>query len=274
MSKIRKFFQYLYLLIIFAPVIIYNHVFYISRYAKHPEKYPLNVRYARLRKEIRILFKLWKISYHTIGWNNYADSNKKCIFLSNHMSDIDPLLLIAMSEKPITFVAKIEIKKYPFIGKCLKSINGIFIDRHNIMNQIDTIREIVSKAKDENMPNIAIFIEGTRNKNPEGNVLEYKAGTVKTAYMSGVDIIPVSLYSTFRVLNLKNYLHRYPVYYHFDQRISKEEYKAINNIELANRLENNANNIINNKLRALDKEFISKSKISNRIKKLEIKVDR
>ena len=273
MVKFRKAIQYIYLLIVFGLVVIFYHIFFMKRYSKHPEKYPLELRYRRLRKEIRLLFKLWKIRYHTYGWNNYVEGNNKCIFLSNHLSDVDPLILIAMSERPVTFVAKIEIKKYPFVGACLKAIDGIFIDRHNLMKQVDTIREIVQKAKDPNMPNIAIFLEGTRNKSPEKNVLEYKAGTVKTAYMAGVDIIPLTLYGTFRILSLKCHLHKYPVFFNFDRRIPKEEYKEIPNIELAKKLEDNANDIINNKLRQVDKESIVQMRLTKRAKARETKVD-
>lgn len=273
MSKIRKFFQYLYIVFTFGPIMIFYHIFFTKRYATHPEKYDISLRYAFLRKEVLILFKLWHVSYHVTGWNNYKDSEEKCIILSNHMADIDPLFYIAMSKKPICFVAKKEVAHYPFVGAALKSIGGIFIDRHNLMNQVDTIKEIVKTAKEIDQPNVVIFLEGKRNKNPAGNVLEYKAGTVKTSYMAKVDIIPATLYGTFRILNISNYLKKYPVYFDFAPRIHKEEYASINSVTLAETLEKSANNIINNKFRKLDKEIISKSNHSKRIIKLETRVD-
>lgn len=213
--------------------IIFYDLFYFRKYAKHPEKYPYEERYARLRKLTLSVLKSYHVKYIVEGEENIKNIDGKVLFVSNHLSEADPLVYIALSEKPISFVAKKESLDMPFIGTIIKVLDGIPIDRHNLMNQLSEIKKIVNFIKSNPGPNVMIFPEGTRNKNPETQCLEFKGGSIKMGYMAKVPIVPISLYGSQRILSAKHYLKQYPVFVKIHKPITKEEYAEINSIDLA-----------------------------------------
>ena len=191
--------------------------------------------------------KLFRVKWDVGGYQKFLNSKE------------DAIILLCLSEKPLCFVCKKEIQKYPFFGRIISSIDAIFIDRHNIMNQLDTIRQTVKQAKGEEFGNVVIYIEGTRNKELHKDVLEYKAGTVKTAYMSGIPILPIVTYGCFRILSIKYHLLSYPCYVRFLDPIPKEEYKDVNSVEMAAKIEKMTNEEID-RLRLLDISVLKGSK--------------
>ena len=102
----RKFFQYVKIVLLAVPAILYYHLFYMIRYSRHPEKYPLEKRYKVARKEISYVIGLFKLDYHLEGMDQFVESNEKYLLISNHLSFFDPLMIIIKSEKPVTFIAK------------------------------------------------------------------------------------------------------------------------------------------------------------------------
>jgi len=269
----KKIFQYLRVIFTGGIAIIHFYFWYFLRYSKHPEKYPLETRYKNIRKLMAYLIKCFHVDIHVEGLETVNNLKGKSLFISNHLSDLDPLLLVTLYNQPITFAAKKETMKMPFIGKGLKSIEGIPLDRSNIMNQIGEIRAIVSMIKDENKPNIAIFAEGTRNKIPTSKCLEFKGGSVKIGYMSNVPIVPVTIYGTFRIFSIKSYLKRYPVFVKFGTPIMPEEYKNIPSVELADMLRKQVDDNIK-VYRQLDKIEVYKGKGSLLNKVRETSVDK
>lgn len=242
----RKALQYVRLGLTIGVMIIFYDLFFFKSYARHPERYPLEKRYRRLRELTLAILKSFKVELHVEGKEYLTPKDgEKTLFVSNHLSEADPLILIALSEKPISFVAKEESMKMPFVGTCIRILQGVPIDRHNLMNQLSEIKKIVNFIKDEDTPNVVIFPEGTRNKHPENPCLEFKGGSLKMAYMGKVSITPISLYGTFRVLSLKHFLRRYPVYVKIDKPISKEEYTSITAVDLADNLSNKINLDVN-----------------------------
>lgn len=268
----RKFFQFVKVVLLAGPAVIYYHIFYMCRYARHPEKYPIEKRYKVARKEIRFVINRFRPDYKVKNLDLFTNLNEKCLIISNHLAFQDPLSLISVSEKPLTFVCKKEVFKMPFVGKIAKAIDCFPLDRENLMNQITQIREIVSYLKDPNKPSVLIFIEGTRSKHPEDDPLEFHPGTLKIAQMAGVPIVVAATYGSFRVLDMKSYLRKYPVFYNLTRIIPKDEVKAQVTTEFALSLHKEITDEINS-LRKEDRNYIESLKISKKHKALETAVD-
>lgn len=264
--------QYLKVALICGIPILYYHFRYMIRFAKNPQKYPFEYRYRIVRKEIRFVLKHFGVKYNLKDIESFTKRDEKCLIISNHLSDTDPLVFIAASEKPVTFVSKKETFDFPFVGKIAKALEAFSLDRQNVMNQLSEIKKIVSYLKDENKPSVIAYIEGTRNKRPETGCLEFHPGTLKIAQMANVSLLVMSTFGTFRVLDGKSISRPYPVSISFVDYINKDELKGQNTTQLAENLKLKIENEVD-KLRIYDKSEIENAHISKKRKLLETRVD-
>ena len=203
-------FKYLRAILVCGPRIIFEYFAWMIKYSRHPEKYPLEERYKKVRSLLLFISKWLHVDISVDNIEEYNNRDKACLIVSNHLSNYDPLALICISEKPLTFVAKIETKKFPFIGRIIRAIDGVFLDRKNIRQEIEVIK-YVSKQIEENKLSYCIFPEGTRNKNHNSDMLEFKPGAFKIATKSNCDVILASLTGTYKVLESKYNQNRFPV---------------------------------------------------------------
>lgn len=268
----RKFFQYVKIILLAVPAILYYHLFYMIRYGRHPEKYPLEKRYKIARKEISYVIGLFKLDYYLEGMDEFLESKNKYLLISNHLSFFDPLMIIIKSEKPVTFIAKKEVFDMPFVRQVAKAIEVFPLDRDNVMSQLSEIKKVVNYLKDPNKPSVIVYIEGTRNKFPENPCLDFHAGTLKIAQMAGCPLLVAATYGSFRALSMKSYLRKYPVYFSIIDKINSEDAKKINTNDLAGSLRKQINNKVD-ELRKKDMDYINNMKISNKRKELETRVD-
>lgn len=263
--------KYLRLLIVVGFRILFVFNFYIARYARHPEKYPIERRYQVYRKLVCDVMRAYGVDFKTENLDTYLNIKDRVVVISNHLSMADPLLLSALSEKPITFVAKKETLKMPFIGTALKSIDGVFLDRENLRNQVAQINEIVQRAQKEDI-NICIFAEGTRNKEPGTPCQDFHPGSLKIAYKSDATIIPLAIYGSWRVFSGKINIKRYPCFFHFFPAIEKSDYKDVTTIELAKDLQTEITAKLED-FKKQDLDYIQNMKLSQKKKNELIKPD-
>ena len=160
------------------------------------------------------------------------------VLTPNHQSFMDAVCMIELLKQKSSFIAKKESKKYVLIGKAISSIDCQYLDRDNLRQEIQLMREVKNSLKNENKKWI-IFPEGTRSKNKDYAVNEFKPGSLKMAMSSAVDIYPVAIWGTFRVLNIKeNRFKQYPIYIHIFNPITHNDYKDMTTHELASFIQN------------------------------------
>lgn len=270
--NIKKLFQYIRIVLVCGPVIIYYHFRYMIKFAKHTEKYSLEYRYKIIRKEITFVLSKFHLAYDIKGLDKFINSPTKALLISNHLSFFDPLFIIVNSEKPVSFVVKKETYKMPFAGKIAEALEAFPLDRENIMAQLSEIRKIVDYLKDPSKPNVVIYIEGTRNRHPENTCLDFHPGTLKIAQMAGVPLCVAATYGGFRPLSIHSYLKSYPCFFNLFDKLDVSEVKGAKTTDLAIALKEKVDNNVD-KLRKLDNEFILNSKISSKVKELETRVN-
>jgi 1-acyl-sn-glycerol-3-phosphate acyltransferase len=120
-------------------------------------------------------------------------TNKACIFMSNHVSNLDPPTLIPMIPGRTAAFTKRSIMKIPALGYGMKLAEFIPVDR---VGSVSSAQESVAAAKrvlDKGI-HITTFVEGTRSK--DGRLLPFKKGPFYLAMQTGAPCIPVSLYGT------------------------------------------------------------------------------
>ena len=272
MRKARKLFSYIRIVLEAGPTILFYHLTKMHKYAKHPEKYPLDIRYKNARTVLRRIIKAYRVDIHCSGLENLSNVDGKVMFVSNHLSTADPVALVSLLDKPITFAAKQETLDMPFVGAVLLALDGVPLDRGNIMNQLSQIKLLVNTIKSEKYANVCIFAEGTRNKEPKNPCLEFHAGSIKMAYMANTPIIPITLYGTWRIFSAKHFLRKYPVYVNFGKPIYPSEYKNISSVELSDKLRHQIDQNVN-RFRLLDKKEICAQRLTKKRKLYEIEPD-
>ncbi len=162
------------------------------KYAKHPEDFLDDEKYDTV-------FKLAKLLLYTkhVPKDFYDDKNSKLLqktqlFVANHRSLLDPVLLYVFIYKKCNvrpvFVAKKELKESK-IGFVLDLIDTIYLDRENLREGVKTIETQIGCLK--NNKSIVIFPEGQRNEEPD--ILEFKSGALEAAYKTMVPIQPIVL---------------------------------------------------------------------------------
>ena len=118
------------------------------------------------------------------------------IFMSNHVSNLDPPLLIPLLPRRVTVMVKKELFKLPILGRAMRMADFVPIDRSNRDAAIGSVREaatIVRKGLD-----LVVFPEGTRS--PDGRLLPFKKGSFYLAMDTGVPIVPVTILGTEKLL--------------------------------------------------------------------------
>jgi 1-acyl-sn-glycerol-3-phosphate acyltransferase len=77
------------------------------------------------------------------------------VIIANHDSWLD--IIVSLSVAPVRFLAKAEVRSYPFIGRIARSVGTIFVDRSDKQSR-QAAREALRDTPDR--PPILIFPEG------------------------------------------------------------------------------------------------------------------
>jgi 1-acyl-sn-glycerol-3-phosphate acyltransferase len=130
-----------------------------------------------------------------IGYDQ-LDLSRKYIFMSNHVSNLDPPLLIPRLPFRVTVMVKKELFKVPILGPAMRLANFVPIDRRNREAAIAGVREAEETVRKG--LHMVVFPEGTRS--PDGRLLPFKKGPFYLALETGLPIVPITLLGTERLL--------------------------------------------------------------------------
>jgi 1-acyl-sn-glycerol-3-phosphate acyltransferase len=120
-------------------------------------------------------------------------AGRACIFMANHVSNLDPPALISHIPGRTSAFAKRSIFKLPLFGICLRLAEYIPVDR---TGNVITAKASVAEAARllANGLHITTFVEGSRSR--DGRMQPFKKGPFYLAMLSGAPCIPVSIYGT------------------------------------------------------------------------------
>lgn len=121
------------------------------------------------------------------------------LFVSNHRSYYDILVLHTTSTKRPGFVAKVEMNHFPLLNWWMRNICCVFLDRKDLRSGMQMIKDGAEMIKKGH--SMVICPEGTRNQKKE--MLPFKAGSLKMAEKAGCPVIPVTLIDTDQLLEAR-----------------------------------------------------------------------
>ena len=131
------------------------------------------------------------IRTRTIGLDK-LDPAQTYIFMSNHVSNIDPPLLLPLIPRRTSVMAKKELFKYPLLGRTMRFGSLVPVDRGNRESGIAAVR-YASQVIREGI-NMTIFVEGKRSF--DGKLLPFKKGPFYLAEECGIPVVPVTIAGT------------------------------------------------------------------------------
>lgn len=243
------------------PRILWIDLFYLIRYSRHPEKYPLEKRYKVVRNLIVHLLRSYhgyfKIENEEI-LKKATEGGKKVLLVSNHLSFTDSLSMIAASEQPLAFVAKKDTYKMFVVGRCARAIGCLFMDRSDLRQSLQIIRSASNLLKDGTQ-NVLIFPEGTRNKDLNAPLLEMHPGSLKAGTMAKASIVVFASFGNHRILDKEHNYKRHLLHYKYLEVITPEEYSGMETVELISKIRDTLQAGVN-ELRDYDKKFIEDGK--------------
>ncbi len=112
------------------------------------------------------------------------------IYIANHTSVLDILMMLLISEKPLVFVGKKELGRIPLFGYFYKK-TCVLVDRSSHKSRVGVYQGISKKI--EEGKSICIFPEGLVSEDESIVLCPFRVGAFKIALDHKLNIIPVVL---------------------------------------------------------------------------------
>jgi 1-acyl-sn-glycerol-3-phosphate acyltransferase len=128
-----------------------------------------------------------------VSGRNQLDSQQRYIFMSNHISNLDPPVLLPLLPGRTSVFLKRSLMKIPVLGYAMRLGNFIPVDRdgrvESAKQSVETGREVLASGL-----HVTTFVEGTRSR--DGRLLPFKKGPFYLAMETGAPIVPISIWGT------------------------------------------------------------------------------
>jgi 1-acyl-sn-glycerol-3-phosphate acyltransferase len=155
-----------------------------------------------LTGDIRFLYRMFNwgafagvrlagVKVETVGLDK-LDPERAYIFMSNHISNLDPPIQIPLIPRRTSVMVKKELFRTPILGPAMRMASLVPVDRGNRDAGIEAVRaakEVVQKGI-----SMTIYVEGHRSR--DGKLLPFKKGPFYLAMECGVPVVPVTIVGT------------------------------------------------------------------------------
>lgn len=180
-------------------IFIYISILYLPIIAFKDEKTAVKLAREKLKWLSKLVLKSLGVRLRVVYKNrkniNQLEREKGIIYVCNHQSNLDIPVIVSALHMDVGFVAKKEMKSWPFFNIWMRKSKCVFLNRENPREGIKDIKEAVKVIK-EGYP-IVIFPEGERTL--DGEILRFKKGSFKLATETNGIIIPLTLKGTFDI---------------------------------------------------------------------------
>ncbi len=154
-----------------------------------------------------IMGKTTGVTFEVIDPKGILDTVRPAVFIGNHQTELDVLMLGCMFPKYCSVTAKKSLKNVPFLGQFMTLSGTVFIDRKNSQSARDVMAG-AARQMTERKQSVYMFPEGTRSYAKEPELLPFKKGAFHLAVQAGVPIVPVVVANYSHVLYFKELVFR------------------------------------------------------------------
>jgi len=166
---------------------------------------PIFILQAVLSNSVRLLYpfcvggaqiglRIAGVTPHVEGLENIPPG--VCLFVSNHVSNVDPPVIIGRIPGRVALLAKREVFRIPLLGAAMRLGRFIPVNRRDPAAARASVR-LARKYMKEGISYL-IFAEGTRSR--DGSLGEFKRGSFLLAIESGAPVVPITIVGTRAIL--------------------------------------------------------------------------
>lgn len=149
-------------------------------------------RWSVMRLAVKILAWLCGTKINLHGLANLPAKTEQCIFVANHASYLDGYVLTGVLGRPLSFIAKSELKARPLVFILLKRIGTIFVERFDQQKGVEDVKTLTAKGTAGR--SLFFFPEGTFMRMP--GLLPFRMGAFETAARLGIPVVPIAIRGT------------------------------------------------------------------------------
>ncbi len=157
--------------------------------------------------DVRVLYRLFMwgawwgvwitgVRVETVGLDGF-DHSRSYIFMTNHVSNLDPPIQIPLIPRRTSVMVKKELFKVPILGRAMRMGSLVPVDRGNRDAGIEAVRAARSVVVEQGV-NMTIYVEGRRSF--DGKLLPFKKGPFYLAMECGVPVIPMTIVGTHDIM--------------------------------------------------------------------------
>jgi 1-acyl-sn-glycerol-3-phosphate acyltransferase len=131
------------------------------------------------------------VRVRTVGLEN-VDRSRTYVFMSNHVSNLDPPLLIPLIPGRTSVLVKQELFKVPILGRTMRMGSLVPVDRGKRDAGIAAVRAAAEVVKQG--IHMTIYVEGHRSF--DGKLLPFKKGPFYLAEECQMPVVPITISGT------------------------------------------------------------------------------
>ena len=167
----------------------------------------LGIPYSLLRGNINLLYKVGmgiarlglraagiRVDVH--GRDNIP-ANRPCIFMANHVSNLDPPVLLPLVPGHTSVLLKSSLMRIPILGTAMRMGKFVPVERGSTQEAARRSVNAAAEAVRSGL-HLVVFPEGTRSR--DGHLAAFKKGPFFLAEQTRAPIIPVAISGTEQLL--------------------------------------------------------------------------
>jgi len=163
----------------------------------------IGIPYSFLKRDIGLLYQvaMWivktgvrmaGIRVEVSGLEN-VPVGRSCIFMSNHVSNLDPTVLMPAVPSRCSVLLKKELMSIPILGTAMRMAKFVPVERGGKRDAAQASVKAAAEALQSGL-SIVVFPEGTRSRN--GRLSTFKKGPFFLAQQTLAPIVPIALSGT------------------------------------------------------------------------------
>lgn len=167
----------------------------------------IGIPYSLLRGDIGLLYTVSMgiarlglraagIRIEILGCENIP-ADRPCIFMANHVSNLDPPVLLPLIPGHTSVLLKSSLMRIPILGTAMRMGKFVPVERGSTQEAARRSVNAAAEAVRSGL-HLVVFPEGTRSR--DGHLSTFKKGPFFLAEQTGAPIIPVAIAGTEQLL--------------------------------------------------------------------------